>query len=579
MRRVLSSAMVASGLVALIVGGGPADAAPAPAPSGAGGQAAAAGKKTCTIKDERLRELSGMIATAKGYIVINDSTDVSGNKPVFFLDKACKFVESVSFPSEPRDPEDLALSPDGKTIWIADIGDNANAPERRTRVALWSMPVDGSTKPVLHRISYPQTKPHDAEALLIADDGSPIIITKTGSKAEIFTPSAPLKKNNDTPVPLRQVGEISLPKTTTTTILGAGGRLTVTGAARSPDGKRVALRTYADAFEWDVSGGDIVKALTTGKPRVTALADQFGEAIAYTPDGKTFVTVSDAQVIIQSYTPATTVADAAVAGGGAQAADQSWTSKLSLQDINYLIGAVGVIGAILVGVGIYGIVRARRSPPKEPAGADGDGGRKTVRGSAQPPTLAAGRAQQHPGYREPGRDADGFEPAGQGQRPSLGVYGGGAGSASPAGGGYGGAPAAPRPGGVYGAKPGGGVYGGGAAPANPGRGVYGGALASGAGDGGGGGRAPSPGGVYGGAPSGRRPAPSGGAYDLEPASGGYGGGGRPDGDYGHPGRGGRHPEGGRRDDEDGYDDNRAGAHGQQPRGRRGAYPDNGDGYR
>ena len=54
----------------------------------------------------------------------------------------------------------------------------------------------------------------------------------------------------------------------------------------SPDGTRIVLRTYADAFEWDVPDGDIVTAVTTGKPRVTPLADEFGESIAYTPDGE-----------------------------------------------------------------------------------------------------------------------------------------------------------------------------------------------------------------------------------------------------------------------------------------------------
>lgn len=569
--------MVALGLVALIVGGGPARAAPAPAPSGAGGQVAV-GKKACTAKDQRLRELSGMIATAKGYIVINDSTDDPGKKPVFFLDKTCRVVDTVSFPTEPRDPEDLALSPDGKTVWIGDIGDNATATERRTRVALWSMPVDGSTKPVLHRVSYPQNKPHDAEALLIADDGSPIIITKTGGKAEIFRPSAPLKKNNETPVPLQQVGEITLPKTSTTVLLGAAGRLTVTGAARSPDGARVALRTYADAFEWDVAGGDIVKALTTGKPRVTALGDEFGEAIAYTPDGKTFVTVSDlgsqsedSQVVIQSYTPATTLAQPAADAAAGKADGQSWTDKLTLQDINYLVGAVGVIGAILVGVGIFGIVRARRTPRKDPAGADGDSGGKGAR-SAPSAGVAAVRAPGQQGSREPGPDADAFEPAGQRPRPSAGVYGGGAKPVNPAAGVYGGAAAAPRPGG--------GVYGGAAAAPRPGGGVYGGAAApNGAGAGALNGAGPArSGGVYGAAPSGRRPGPAAGGYGAEPVSGGYGRDDRPDEDHRRGGRGAGYPPHGRGDEDD-YDGNRAGTYGQQPPGRRGGYPDNGDGYR
>ncbi len=57
----------------------------------------------------------------------------------------------------------------------------------------------------------------------------------------------------------------------------------ITGAAVSPDRSRVVLRTYAEAYEWDVTDGDVVKAITSGVPRVTPLPDEpQGEAIAYT---------------------------------------------------------------------------------------------------------------------------------------------------------------------------------------------------------------------------------------------------------------------------------------------------------
>ncbi|SDY49865.1 hypothetical protein SAMN05444365_102446 [Micromonospora pattaloongensis] len=585
--------MVASALVGLFLLAGPAHAAPAPAPSG---DAAPRAKptKVCTVSDERLREISGIVALANGYLVINDSTDDPGKKPVFFLNSGCRVSKTRDFPTSPLDPEDLALSPDGKTLWIADIGDNATSAERRPRVALWSMPVAGSAAPVIHRVSYPQGRPHDAEALLIADDGTPIIITKNLGKAEIYTPSAPLKKNNETPVPLQKVGEVSLPKTNTPNALAATGRLPVTGAARSPDGTRVVLRSYADAFEWDVSNGDIVKALTTGTPRVTPLADAFGEAITYTRDGRFFVTVSDVgslpgdePVVVQRYTPATTIATAAGTAADASS-DQSWFSTLTLQDINYLIGAVGIIGAILVGAGIYGIVRARRKPPADDV--DGEDGPKPVRGTASAAVRAPDRGEQS----EPGWDEGGPERAGPGQRAG-GVYGAGPDGGRPGGAVYGGAAPAAKPSGVYGGKPSGPVYGatGGPTPA-PGR-VYGGAPAPqpggapaapqrggvyGGGPGsepvGGAPRGPQPG-VYGGQPASRRPAPpSGGVYGGQPAGGGYGRVERPDEDY-RAGRGGGVP-GDRRRDDDEYDDNRAGVYGP-PRGRRGGYPDNGDGYR
>ncbi|WP_199723311.1 hypothetical protein, partial [Micromonospora sp. CV4] len=437
MRRVVSSVTVALGLLGATVAlAGVAVAAPAPGSSEA--PAAAAGKKRCTVTDERLRELSGLVATKSGYIVINDGTEDAARKRVFFLDSKCKISKSpVQYSGQgPFDTEDLALSPNGATLWIADTGDNVFAKERRKRVALWSMPVTGSKAPVLHRLSYPEGKPHDAEALLIGNDGKPLVITKvTSGKAEIFTPAAALKNGDTEPVPMRKVGDIALPPTETENPLNTFGRVAITGAARSPDGARVVLRTYADAFEYDVANGDIVGALTTGKPRVTPLADPFGEAISYTTDGKTFLTVSDGQqftqdetVDILSYTPSTSTAKplAKDAGAAKPGASQSWFDGLSLDDITYLVGAVGVIGLLLVGAGIFGILRARRRPPAPDASdlSDPDGEPLGPRG---------------------GRTDDGF-PAGD---RAGGVYGGGA----------------PAGGAVYGA--GGGTYGGGAGRGGP----------------------------------------------------------------------------------------------------------------
>ncbi|SCG35601.1 hypothetical protein [Micromonospora inositola] len=501
MRHVLSSVTVALGLLgATVAPAGVALASPATAPV----QAVAPGKKKCTVEDKRLRELSGLVATSTGYVVINDGTDIPSRKRVFYLDTKCEISkEPVQYSGDgPLDTEDLALSPDRRTLWIADTGDNITSKQRRERVAVWTMPVGGSKQPVLHRLAYPQKQPHDAEALLIGDDGKPLIITKELSgKSELFRPAAALKTGDTEPVPMQKVGEVTLPKTTTDNKLGAPGRLLVTGAARSPDGTKVVLRTYADAFEYDVAGGDIVGALTTVKPRVTPLTDPFGEAISYTPDGKSFVTVSDGgqlapddPIDILSYVPSSKGAEALPAAGevAKPAAKKSWVEGLSLDEITYLIAAVGALGALLVGAGIFGILRSRRRPAPATDRTDGP-------------------------------DRGGPPPGG----PPGGVYGG------PAGGGYGGGPVNDAPG-----RPAsGGVYGGGRPPESgrPHGGVYG----------GGGGR-PQGGGVYGGG------APQGG--------GGYGGGRaeppRRDPDYGDP-------RGGRRN---GYDDGR-GQYGQVPGGR------------
>ncbi|MFF3865175.1 hypothetical protein [Micromonospora sp. NPDC001898] len=571
MRRAVSSVTVALGLLGATVAlSGAAPAAPAPA---APAPAAAApeptpGKKRCTVVDERLRELSGLVATKSGYVVVNDGTDVESHKRVFFLDTKCKLArEPVRYSGKgPLDTEDLALSPDGAKLWIADIGDNITSTTRRARVAVWSMPADGSARPVLHRLSYPEGKPHDAEALLISDDGKPLIITKVASgKAEIFRPVGALKSGETSPVPMEKVGEIGLPKTNTDTRMGLFGRVAVTGAARSPDGTKVVLRTYADAFEYDVSNGDIVGALTGGKPRVTPLTDPFGEAISYTPDGKSFVTVSDGgelapddPIDILAYAPSTTGAEALTggdAGPSKPAAGKSWFEGLSLDQITYLIAVVGVIGALMVGAGIFGIVRAR----KRPAPAGGPKARQDV---SERDEFPLDDGPDEPGY---GRPADGPPPGGD--RSRGGVYGG-----------------APAAGGVYGEGP---AAGG---PARgPSRGVYGGGggrPAGGGGRPGGGGGRPQGGGVYGGGgrpgggvyggdqPAGGQP-PSGGqpGRDSRPVRGGvYGAGGRAEPPRrGRDPRDPRDPRAGRRG-EGGPDDGRGGYGGQAPgsgRGHRG----------
>jgi hypothetical protein len=491
MRRLVSSVVVALGLVGTGL-------AIFPAP------ALAAGKKICTIEDSRLDELSGLVSTTRGgYITINDSTDSSSRKRVFYLDGKCAITENVQYTGGgPRDTEDLAVSPDGKTLWIADTGDNPDASDRRSSVALWTMPIGGGSRPVIHRVSYPGGKHFDAEALLVGAGNTPVIITKTAGKAELYSPSAALKSNNDTPVPLKKVGDVTLPKTETDNPFGAVGRLTVTGAARSPDGSRVVLRTYADAFEYEVADGDVVKALTTGEPRSTPLdTDQFGEAIAYSADGKTFVTVSDlgnlgddATNDMLRYTPSQTKAKepvaADVSGGSSGASGRSWTDDLTIGDITYMVGAIGVIGALMVGAGVFGILRARRRAPGAPPVLKGGlgprddpsgptMGRQPVPGATGVAAAAAVAAVDKGfGYdeaswdRRPGGYDDGYssgrpdedyQPAGTtygSARPrSGGVYGGGGGGGSVYGGGGQGRVPQESPPGAGGTYSSGGVYG------------------------------------------------------------------------------------------------------------------------
>ncbi|MGV9212321.1 hypothetical protein ACTFTM_10725 [Micromonospora sp. RB23] len=279
-RRVRATAVAAllAGAAALAV------AVPA-APAAAG--AARAGDPVCEIRDKRLNELSGMVATDDGYVVVNDGADDEARRRIFFLDKRCTVARAVSYPSRPRDTEDLAVGRDG-AVWVADIGDNDR---NRETIALWRLAADAD-RPVLYRMRYPDN-PHDAEALLIDASGRPLVITKGGSGTVVlYAPTTALKPGATTP--LASVGKVVLPSTTTSNPFSFLGRGVVTGAASAPDGRRVVLRSYADAFEYDVPDDDLVGALTSGTPRITPLPDEpQGESITYSRDGRSLLTVSE----------------------------------------------------------------------------------------------------------------------------------------------------------------------------------------------------------------------------------------------------------------------------------------------
>lgn len=242
--------------------------------------------RVCQIDDKRLTELSGLAATATGYVVVDDGSDEADHRRIFFLDARCRVVRAVAYPSRPRDTEDLALAPDG-TLWVGDIGDNN---ENRKTVGLWRLK-PGAKKPVLYRLAYPDG-PHNAETLLLTPAGVPIIVTKTVGSAGLFSPAAALDEEETTP--MRQVGSVSLPMTDTSNPFGLAGRMVITGGAVSPDGGHVVLRTYADAFEFEVTGGDVAKAITSGEPRAIPLPDEpQGEAITYSPDGTFLLTTTE----------------------------------------------------------------------------------------------------------------------------------------------------------------------------------------------------------------------------------------------------------------------------------------------
>ena len=233
----------------------------------------------CEITDPRLPELSGLAGVGEAMLAMNDGGD---RVEVYVLDGGCGVVDVRSADVDPYDPEDLAVGADG-TVWLADTGDNN---QTRETVALVGLHPDGSN--TLTRLTYPDGA-HDAEALLLAPDGTPYLVSKEVLGASsVYRPDAPLA--DGATVPMSKV--LSLGFTLTGTPggpVGRAGQLLVTGGAVSADGQRIALRTYTDAYVWPLAGSDVVGALSGEPVRVPLPTSPQGEAITFAADDRSLL--------------------------------------------------------------------------------------------------------------------------------------------------------------------------------------------------------------------------------------------------------------------------------------------------
>ena len=274
-------------LLLALLSAGPAAAEDAAAPYGTP-------STRCEITDPRLPEISGLAGAGETMLAMNDGGDQA---EVYALDGACAVGDVRTAPIDPYDPEDLALAADG-TVWLADIGDNNAA---RETVALIGLRPDGSS--TLTRLTYPDG-PHDAEALLLAPDGTPYLVTKEVLGASsVYRPDAAL--SDGATVPMSRV--LGLGFTLTGTPggpVGRAGQLLVTGGAVSADGQRLALRTYTDAYVWPLSGSDVAGALAGPPVRVALPEAPQGEAIAFAANNRDLLVAGEGVPSVVTVVPA-----------------------------------------------------------------------------------------------------------------------------------------------------------------------------------------------------------------------------------------------------------------------------------
>ncbi|TYP83682.1 hypothetical protein [Blastococcus xanthinilyticus] len=304
----------------------------------------------CSITDPRLAELSGLVVVGDQMLALNDGGE---QVTVLGLDGDCTVIDVQTAPVDPYDPEDLAVGPDG-TVWIADTGDNG---ADRATVALHVLRPGGV--PSLYRLTYPDG-PHDAEALLMAPDGTPYVVTKEVLGASgVYRPAGPLVDGGT--VALERVAAVNLTLTGTPGgPVGRAGQLMVTGGAVAADGSALALRTYTDAYVWPLAGSDVAGALGGDPVHIPLPESPQGEAISFAADGKALLVASEGLPSAVTVVPLPAAAVPAVAAAEPSGPPLPSFADLARSDRSPITAAL--IAAAVATVVVWLGSRLRRRP-------------------------------------------------------------------------------------------------------------------------------------------------------------------------------------------------------------------------
>lgn len=252
-------------------------------------------ERTGTLRAPPLTESSGVAPSRRFPGVLWTHND-SGDGPMLYAtnlagDDLGRYLvpgatnydwEDIALARCPEQPRDC--------LYIADTGDN-NA--RRRSVTLFVVPEPGARpQPAANdesarvtsraralRFRYPDGA-HDVEAMWVDPDGSVQFVTKgtNGPMRRYLVPRSALDHDTATAKPLDLLPVVPQ---------RALGRL-VTAAAISPNGKRVAIRTYTELFFF--RQGDDRRLTAEGSPCWLSTLQPQGEGVAFLDDSTLVLT-------------------------------------------------------------------------------------------------------------------------------------------------------------------------------------------------------------------------------------------------------------------------------------------------
>jgi hypothetical protein len=218
------------------------------------------------------------------------------NRPVVYaMHEDGSEVTRITLTDAPStDIEDMAVAacPTGSCVYLADIGDNAEA---RDEYALlrFAEPTIGAAAPAamtsqFERFAFKyEDGSHNAESLLVPASGNIYIVTKlaAGNASSVYKLTTPLS-SAQVAVAVK-VADLPVPK--------PNDDLLCSGSVH-PCGLGFIVRTYNTVYEFRIaSGAAFETAFAVAPQQITGADEAQSEAIAYLPDGSGFITSGEGQ--------------------------------------------------------------------------------------------------------------------------------------------------------------------------------------------------------------------------------------------------------------------------------------------
>ncbi len=248
-----------------------------------------AGISVGVVKDTKIREASGLVASRINPGMLWTHND-SGNDPdIFLIDERGEIKCTVHLSgTKNRDWEDITigLGADGRSyIYVGDIGDNGAVHESKFIYRVEEPKIgDGVTDTTLNNVDKIEFKfsdgARDAEALMMDPVSKNFyVFSKRESRVNLYTLSGSL---STTEVMIAERVAEKLPFSF------------IVAANISEDGSEILAKNYASVFYWKRLSGESVEDAIKRAPETLPYAQEpQGESIAFDLNGTGYYTISE----------------------------------------------------------------------------------------------------------------------------------------------------------------------------------------------------------------------------------------------------------------------------------------------